>query len=208
MWALDNSYSGYSYTNWIFLGRNVDRTFQCSILWISLIPTQIKNTNTPTANQEAEALWRNIERNAMWKSIHDAQEEVHAIHRKKHNAQEADTMDKMWSKRSCVRVKNDKTTWTEEMQWSNRRYRSLMKQHKHVEATPETRCVENLQLQEKKQHNDSIGRTERQKLNSLVHSTLGQKGHFGSERSERKKKPRKKRGSSLHRSRFRPFSCA
>jgi hypothetical protein len=37
------------------------------------------------------------------------------------------------------------------MQQHNRRYRSLMKQHKHVEATPETRCVENLQLQEKKQ---------------------------------------------------------
>ncbi len=35
---------------------------------------------------------------------------------------------------------------------------------KFDEATPETRCVENLQLQEKKQHNDSIARTERQKL--------------------------------------------
>jgi hypothetical protein len=51
----DISYSGNSCTNWIFLGRNVDQTSQCSIVWISLIPTQIKNTNTPTANQGAEA---------------------------------------------------------------------------------------------------------------------------------------------------------
>jgi hypothetical protein len=51
--------------------------------------------------------------------------------------------------KEVVTVKSDETTWKEEMQWSNRGYISLMKQHKHVEATPETRCVENLQLQEK-----------------------------------------------------------
>jgi len=65
-----------------------------------------------------------------------------------------------------------------------------MKQHQE-------QGVDNLQLQEKKQHNDSIGRNERQKLNSLVHSTLSQKGHFRSERSERKRSQEKK-GAVLH----------